>query len=659
MDFRYYIEILAAFIGILTLALGVVMVLSRRDKSEIWCFAGAIFSSGLWILSVYFSNISTDLAALVWWTKAASITALIYSVFFTIFAFSFRFGFLSWQVVTGLSLPGALNIIYIYTFDPANIYIMNPFEGFGYDRPVGGVLSSNFSAFLILFFVYYLVGLSILLWKSNQLSFRHRLQIKYISFGVSISIVAAVLFDIILPLYGIDYLYALGPACSLFLVTAVSYAIVQHNLLDIRVVFQRGLIYSVLFGLFILVYVSVISLAGILVQEITQAEIVLIAGITALAGIIGAKPLDRFFRRVTNKWFFKDRYDYPTALHELSEALNVAFELSNLREEVANRLKGIFHTSKALVMIEEGSSSEWEILIQIGNPHKPNGFLALGPKRSGDAYTDEDVRLLRTFANQLAIAMERATLVTKLKENAELLEQRVRERTEEVRSLQEKQSYLIENMSHELQMPLTVLKAELEELRAKGLLSNANVQFEKSIDDTSRHLYKLMKLAKMQSGVEALKFQEIDFSYLLEEIMEYLDVVCKDNNISVHLNIQPEIKVHGDIEALNDLVVNLMSNAIKYIAGAREIRVSLTQGEQVELEVADTGMGIDPNDLPFVFDRFFRSRAKSQLGTPSTGLGLAICRQIVESHAGKISVSSELGQGSIFKVTFPKYQLKP
>lgn len=659
MDFRYAIEVGAAFTGIFAIALGAVMLMTRRDRPDIWYFTCAIFASGLWILAVYFSDVSTDLLGLAWWTKAASVAALGYSMFFALFAYAFRYGAPSIGQVLALGLPALLNGIYIATFDSNSIYVSDPFSGFGYDRPVGGVLSGKFSAFLILYFIYYLLGFVILTWRGKSLSARQRLQAKYIRLGVSVSIVAAVLFDIILPLYGIDYLYALGPACSLFLVAAISYAIAQHNLLDIRVVIQRGLIYSVVLALFICVYLGCLALAGVFVQELTEAGIVMVAGATALGGIIGAPALEAFFRRATNRWFFKYRYDYGEALHELSETINTAFDLETLVGEVSSRLKTIFNAKGVAmhVSLEESNQAlaekEYEVVVPVGNPTSPTGMIGLSPKLSGDPYTDEDIRLLQTFSNQLAVAIEKAALVSKLKEHAEKLEERVRDRTEEVRLLQGKQSFLIENMSHELQMPLTVLKGELGELRNRGLLPNVHALFEKSIDDASRHLYKLMKLARMEMDGDAVKAEAVDLSLLLDEVVEYLDVVCRENNIRVEAEIAPGVIVKGDRNALNDLVINLMSNAIKYISGERVIQIRLTGGKQALLEIKDTGVGIAASDLPHIFDRFFHGRSKPNPATPSTGLGLAICRQIVEKHGGKIAAESTQGQGSTFTVTLP------
>jgi len=114
------------------------------------------------------------------------------------------------------------------------------------------------------------------------------------------------------------------------------------------------------------------------------------------------------------------------------------------------------------------------------------------------------------------------------------------------------------------------------------------------------------------------------------------------------------VAVVGDAARLRQMVLNLMSNAVKYTPAEGRVRVTLTgQDGWVRLEVADTGIGIAPVDLPLVFDRFFRAdeaRARTEGGT---GLGLAIARWTVEAHGGRLTVASQPGKGSVFTVLLP------
>src|SRR5690606_34643131 len=138
-------------------------------------------------------------------------------------------------------------------------------------------------------------------------------------------------------------------------------------------------------------------------------------------------------------------------------------------------------------------------------------------------------------------------------------------------------------------------------------------------------------------------------------ILEYVNILCQERGIEIQAQVQRGIMVRGVKEDLNDLITNLISNAIKYIANSRQIRVKLKlQDQQATLTVTDTGVGISPEDLPRVFDEFYGGRIAPVEDLASTGLGLAICKRIVENHDGRIEISSVLNQGTEVKVALPK-----
>src|SRR3989339_685989 len=127
---------------------------------------------------------------------------------------------------------------------------------------------------------------------------------------------------VLLPLFGEYRYYSAGSLSTIFMIAFISYAILRHQLLDIKIVIQRGLIYSVLFSFVAVVYILGVLILGLIFQGITNLTMIIVGLLTTGAGIYGIPPLDRFFRRATDRFFFKDKYDYSEAIYELSGILN-------------------------------------------------------------------------------------------------------------------------------------------------------------------------------------------------------------------------------------------------------------------------------------------------------------------------------------------------
>lgn len=695
MDYRYLIEVFAALIGVFCFALSFVMFRHWRGKKDIGYFAFSILSAGFWIISVYFADISTNLESLVLWTKLASIAALFYVFFFVIFSYSFRHPGKNWKIYLLLLLPILTNAVYLFKFPLNEVYISDPFINFAYNHPVGGILSGDFSLYLLLFLIYYIIGYVILLWKYGTLPLRTRLQIKYIVIGTTVSIIAAAFFDILLPLSGVDYLYALGPACTALLILSTAYAIAKHNLLEIKVVVQRGVIYSLLIAVIVGVYLLLLFILRSVYFEPSGKTVNHVSAIvTTLLGIFGAPLLERILRKATDRVFFKERYDYSKAVAELVHILNEEVEFEALVNGSKNVLQKILKTkaihflffkpnpdlsdpetdeNKGLLNSEQIQNIREilpvdelkneilltgahyymaELIVPLIAAEKVVGLAFIPKKLSGDTYSNQDIDLLNVFSLQAGIALEKARLLWEVQKYSNELEQRVEERTAQIKQLQQEQKNFMNDVSHSLQTPLTVIKGELDFLKMRSKPIKELAKFEKSVDEISRLIYNLLKLAKIEMQDQDTKKEHLNLSILLEDIIEYLDVLCKTNDIKIEKHIQPDIFVLGNKEALETLITNLTSNAIKYIANKRIITITLKKTDYVELAIKDTGIGIEKEHLKFIFNRFYRvGSAKS--GVSGTGLGLAICKKIAQNHGGDISVESTPKKGTTFTVRLP------
>jgi signal transduction histidine kinase len=146
----------------------------------------------------------------------------------------------------------------------------------------------------------------------------------------------------------------------------------------------------------------------------------------------------------------------------------------------------------------------------------------------------------------------------------------------------------------------------------------------------------------------------VDLSALLRDICEDIEIIAEPKEISVATSIAPNVTINGDKTRLHQAFLNVIENAVKYTPRRGRVRVELsTGGDRAVLRVVDTGQGIPADQLPKIYDRFYRvDKARSQ-DVQGTGLGLSIVRWIVETHGGTIMASSEVGTGTTFVIALP------
>ncbi len=497
--------------------------------------------------------------------------------------------------------------------------------------------------------------------KQKRLAGIHRTQIRYILVGWSLFLLGGLLVSLIIPYLASNARWSkFGPLFSIVMVLFTTYAIIRHKFLDIRIVIQRGLIYTILLMIIAAVFLASIFSIGYVSKDADNLSDLLGAGITTLIGIFTIPLLEKYFRRVTDKIFFKDKYDYSEAMYSLSEILNRNLDLDELVYKLCGDLKRIFKTEDARIILPSGATLpdlfEEGTVVPILLEKETLGAIVLGRKLSGEPYSKEDVTLLRTFSYQAAVAIEKAKLYKKERDRSKSLEEKVKERTAELEKLQKAERQTMLDISHSLQTPLTVMKGELGALRKQTSSHEKIDLLENSIDKVSKFTYDLLKLARLELNEADSKKESIDLSGLVRDIIEYVDVIMREKQISLTIHIDPGISVLGQKDKLEELINNLISNSVAYSRSEdhNEISVALTKsGASAELTIEDTGVGIGEDDLPHVFERFYRVKRHDNIGAKGTGLGLAISKSIVMNHNGTIEIRSKLGVGTKFIVRLP------
>jgi hypothetical protein len=215
---------------------------------------------------------------------------------------------------------------------------------------------------------------------------------------------------------------------------------------------------------------------------------------------------------------------------------------------------------------------------------------------------------------------------------------------------------LVGDLTHELRTPLTVVRGYLEELAEGGIEPSPEI-YQRLIKETKRLerlVNDLQELSKAEAGYLPIDLQPVNLRPLLESLVEkFADQILEDGPV-LRLECSTQLPlVIADIDRTEQVLVNLVGNAIRYTAEGYITVRAWTEPGKLWIAVIDTGIGIAPENLPRVFERFWRADRSRARYSGGTGIGLAISRRLIELQGGKIFVESQLGKGSTFRFFLP------
>ncbi|KJH71922.1 sensor histidine kinase [Aliterella atlantica] len=222
--------------------------------------------------------------------------------------------------------------------------------------------------------------------------------------------------------------------------------------------------------------------------------------------------------------------------------------------------------------------------------------------------------------------------------------------------VEQRRRELISDLTHELRTPLTIVRGYLEELAEGGIAPSPEIYLQIATETKrlERLVNDLQELSKAEAGYLAINLQPVNLRPLLESLVQRFADQLLEEGPTLSLQCPPQLPlVLADIDRTEQVLVNLLGNALLYTPTGAIALCAWVEPGSLWLAVTDTGIGIAPEHLPHIFERFYRADRSRSRHSGGTGIGLAISRRLVELQGGEIAVESELGKGSTFRFFLP------
>lgn len=472
---------------------------------------------------------------------------------------------------------------------------------------------------------------------------------------------------------------------------SLSLAILKYKLLDLHVIVNKSLVYSLLTVVIVGVYMLSIEGLKQLVTVRTGAGRKWLSTAAAFIAAVAFAPARAWIQAVVDKAFYRRGYDFRRTVRDFAAAAERTFsaedQLDLFSDALARALpverfaafipapadarfgsairRGIDDESAAALRDAPSGPApasapaplarlgfETVLPVPAGDKDSP-GWVLLGRKRSGLELTEEDRSLLETLAEELGAALRRVRLREEV-----VYERATREKLEELGRLK---TEFISAVSHEIRTPMTSLRSISELLKSDRIADPA--RREKLLElmagecgRLGRYLSNVLDFGKIEQDAKSYEFRETDLGPIVADAVEMARSGAGGTGLELAADLPGgPVRVRADGDAVRQALVNLLDNAIKYGREPKRVSVRLARVEGgAEIAVGDNGIGLAAADRDRVFEAFYRAPEAVRHDPKGVGLGLMIVKHIMDAHGGSVDVASEPGRGATFTLRFPE-----
>ncbi len=521
--------------------------------------------------------------------------------------------------------------------------------------------------------------------------------------------------------WSIPYNMALVP--TVFFPLSVAYALLKYNLFDLGNAFKVALSRIALTA-FLLVIYAVVALLIAPWAGLYESDPLVPVFFSVLIVLV-FNPLLRRIEGVVNRYTYRQDYDAAGVQNEVSAFLRSLSVAPGLAQGFLDRLTGRLGIDHAALAYRPHGSGDYitaacqfptggmtaiaettvelcrkapdtpyqtisksevstnpafgkiqtdllgifdylraDILIPVVFEREVRGFIFFGPKSSGSEYSADDLRLLGTLTDQLALSLENGRLYEDSENSRREYQRLYREAELAKERLVENDRWkkqFVANVCHELRTPVSAIIGYSEVLLDPNFRGDRRFFLERLVSSgqgLSQLMDNLMNFSRIEVGGFLTQLETIKLKEILTALEMMSRRIIRERPIAFRVTLDPDIdSLRTDPKKLQQILVNLLTNAVKFTRqGSIDVTVRAKAADDdgfFEIAVADTGIGIKKEDLEIIFEDFRQLDGSSTRQYGGTGVGLGVCRKLAESLGGKIQVQSEVGVGSIFSLLLP------
>jgi len=710
-DIRLGVLVFTVFVNLLLAA----FVYKNNSKSATNTVFGALaVVTSLWLIDVYLSvNPHFEALSIVWVRLSIFFAA---PQIFLFFLLSHTLPHDKIQL-SDKRLKTLLIITLVVMLDAVSPFAFSKTEKVGSN--INAIPGIGLPIFVVFAFAMSVSAVVVLYRKLKHTSGYAKEQIKYVFTGILIML-GLLSLTILLPVavFKSSIFIPFVPLYTLIFLGMTTYAIVRHHLFDIRAVITKSVTYvlllltlTTLYGVFAFKIGNIIFGA----TKISQAQKILNIALAILLGF-SIQPLKDFFEKLTDRVFYRDKYDPQILLNDVSHILASEIDMKNLTSEVCRVIKTQMRVSDAsIVVLEKGRiiyggelfsdpvSGNFHDISLLGKnrifvdnisegttrsflenhrirasvPLRTRdefvGYFLLGEKLNGEVYSSEDERILLIIGAELAVAISNAKAYLEIQQFNVTLQEKVDNATRELRKTNEKLKDLdeakdefISMASHQLRTPLTTVKGYIsmvQEGDGGKITAKQKNLLDQAFSGSQRMVYliaDLLNVSRLQTGKFVIENAPTNLADVVEGELAQLAEPAKSHNLKLIYKKPKHFPLLMlDETKIRQVIMNFTDNAIYYTPSGGTITVSLVdKPDTIECTVVDTGIGVPKSEEHHLFSKFYRAGNARKARPDGTGLGLFMAKKVIIAQGGALIFRTVEGKGSTFGFSFSKAKLK-